>query len=149
MKISVFFRKLSTPRVQNRLKIGLTVWGIAIILSLFFKLAYDIGYFKAQSIQDDKNAAINTSRQILTIEAAQRIVTGALKEDPDSPKTLVTQVVDNNQKLSTIIVENNRQKKVVWIIDMRLYFDGDLLNDNGYNLTKSLEQQYYINNDKR
>ena len=149
MKLSVFFRKLSTPRVQKRLKIGLTVWAGAIIISLFFKFAYDIGHFKAQSVINDKNSAVTATRQILTNDVAQRIISGALKEDPDHPKTLVSQIIDNNQKLSTVIVENNRQKKVVWIIDMHLYFDGDVLNDNGYNLTKSLERQYNIINDNR
>lgn len=148
MKFRVFVKKLSNPRVRKRLKIGLSVWGVAIILGLILKLAYDIGYFKAQSLINDKNTAIPMSRQVLTMESAQRIVSGALKEDPNNPKTIVTQIIDNNQKLSTIIIENNKQKKIVWIIDMRLFFSGDLFNDQGYNLTEALEHQHYINNGK-
>lgn len=145
MKFSVFVKKLSSPRVRRRLKIGLSAWGVAIAISLIFKFAYDIGYFKAQSLINDKNAAIPNTRQVMTMESAQRIVTGALKEDPGNPKTIVDQIVDNNQKLSTIIIENNKQKKIAWIIDMRLFFVGDLFNDKGYNLTESIEQQHNIN----
>lgn len=144
MKFSVFVKKLSNPRVRRRLKIGLSVWGVAIVISLIFKLAYDIGYFKAQSLINDKNAAITITRAVLTMESAQRIVTGALKEDPGSPKTIVSQIIDNNQKLSTIIIENNKQKQIAWIIDMRLFFTGDLYNDKGYNLTESIEYQHNI-----
>ncbi|MEI8573067.1 hypothetical protein JWZ98_04890 [Methylomonas sp. EFPC1] len=144
MKFRVFLQRLSHPRVRRRLKIGLSVWGVAIAISLIAKLAYDIGYFKAQSLINDKNSATPNITQILTIESAQRIVSGALKEDPDYPKTIVTQVIDNNQKLATIIVENNKQRKIGWIIDMRLFFTGDLFNDNGYNLTESIEHQHNI-----
>lgn len=144
MKFNTFVRKLSHPRVRRRLKIGLSVWAVAIAVSLIFKLAYDIGYFKAQSQIDQKNAAAPGVRPVLTMELAQRIVSGALKEDTGNPKTVVSQIVDNDQKLSTIIVENNYQKKIGWIIDMRLFFTGDLFNDNGYNLTEALEQQYNI-----
>ena len=66
---------------------------------------------------------------VLTMESAQRIVSGALKEDPTNPKTIVDQIIDNNHKLSTIIIENNKLKKIAWIIDMRLFFTGDLFND--------------------
>jgi len=145
MKFSVFVKKLSNPRVRRRLKIGLSVWGVAIVISLIFKLAYDIGYFKAQSLINDKNAAIPTARAVLTMETAQRIVSGALKEDPNNPKTIVNQIVDNNQKLSTIIIENNKQKQIAWIIEMRLFFTGDLFNDKGYNLTESIAYQHNIN----
>ncbi|MDT4288608.1 hypothetical protein RO575_03475 [Methylomonas sp. MO1] len=144
MKFRVFLQRLSHPRVRRRLKIGLSVWGVAIVISLISKLAYDIGYFKAQSLINDKNTATPNTTQILSIESAQRIVSGALKEDPDYPKTIVTQVIDNNQKLATIIVENNKQRKIGWIIDMRLFFIGDLFNDNGYNLTESIERQHSI-----
>jgi len=149
MKFRVFLQKLSNPRVRKRLKIGLSVWGVAIIISLIFKFAYDIGYFKAQSLINNKNTATPNSTQVLTLESAQRIVSGALKEDFNNPKTVVTQVIDNNQKLSTIIVENNKQKQIGWIIDMRLFFTGALFNDNGYNLTESLEYQHNINNRNR
>ena len=145
MKFSVFIKKLSNPRVRRRLKIGLSVWGIAILLALIFKLAYDIGYFKAQSLMNDKNAAIPITHQVLTMESAQRIVTGALKEDPSNPKTIVDQVIDNNQKLSTIIIDVNKQKKIGWIIDMHLFFTGDLFNDKGYNLTDAIAHQYNVN----
>lgn len=144
MRLSVFVRKLSNPRVRRRLKIGLSVWAVAIIISLIFKLAYDIGYFKAQSLIDEKNTALSVTRAMLTMELAQRIVTGALKEDPNNPKTIVSQIIDNDQKVSTIIVESDNQKKIGWIIDLRLFFTGALFNDNGYNLTEALEQQYNI-----
>lgn len=145
MKFRVFLTKLSHPRVRKRLKIGLSVWGIAILISLIFKLAYDIGHFKAQSNISEKNAAIPHTRSVLTMESAQHIVSGALKEDPNNPKTIVKQIIDNNQKLATIILENNTQKRIAWIIDMRLFFSGDLFNDQGYNLTESLQRQYNIN----
>ncbi|PPD35488.1 MAG: hypothetical protein CTY19_00075 [Methylomonas sp.] len=149
MKFSVFIKRLSHPQVIRRLKIGLSVWALAILISLLIKLAYDIGYFKAQSLIDEKNAAAPSTRQVLTIEAAQLVVTGALKEDPSNPKTIVTQVVDNNQKLSTVIIENNKQKKIGWIIDMRLFFTGDLFNDQGYNLTQSIQYQHNIHSENR
>lgn len=149
MKFGVFVRKLSHPHVRRRLKIGLSAWAVAIITSLIFKLAYDIGYFKAQSLIDEKNASGHVIRQVLTMESAQRIVSGALKEDIGNPKTIVSQIIDNDQKISTIIIESNNHKTVGWIIDMRLFFIGDLFNDNGYNLTEALEQQYNIRNVKR
>ncbi|MDD2739118.1 MAG: hypothetical protein PHR94_09300 [Methylomonas lenta] len=149
MKFSVFVQRLSHPRVRRRLKIGLSVWGVMIVISLICKIAYDIGHFKAQSFISDKNTTTTTTRQVLTNEYAQRVVSGALKEDPNNPKTIVTQVVDNNQKLSTIIIENNKQQRIAWIIDMRLFFMGDLFNDNGYNLTESIEHQHNINNSNR
>lgn len=144
MKFNVFVKRLSHPQVRRRLKIGLSVWGIAILITLLCKFSYDIGYFKAQALIDNKNAAIPNIRQVLTMESAQRIVTGALNEDPNNPKTLVSQIVDNNQKLATVIIENNKQKRVAWIIDMRLFFTGDLYNDKGYNLTDSIAQQHEI-----
>lgn len=149
MNFSTFVRKLSHPRVRRRLKIGLSVWAVAIVTSLIFKLAYDIGYFKAQSLIDQKNAAAPANRQVLTLELAQRIVSGALMEDMGNPKTIVSQVIDNDQKISTIIIESNNQKKIGWIIDMRLFFTGDVFNNNGYNLTEALEQQYDIRGSSR
>ena len=145
MKSSVFLKRLSHPQVRKRLKIGLSLWAVAIIISLIFKIAYDIGYFKAQSLIDDKIAAIPVTRSVLTMESAQRIVSGALKEDINYPKTIVNKIIDNNYKLSTIIIENNNQKRIAWIIDMHLFFAGDLYNNNGYNLTKAFENQYNIN----
>lgn len=131
------------------MKIGLSLWAVAIIISLVFKLAYDIGYFKAQSLIDKKNAAAPANRPVLTMELAQRIVSGALKEDFGNPKTIVSQIIDNDQKVSTIIIENNGQKNIGWIIDLRLFFTGDLFNNNGYNLTEALEQQHNIRNPNR
>ncbi len=149
MKFRDYINKLSHPRVRRRLKIGLSVWGVAIVISLVFKLAYDIGYFKAQSLINDKNAAKASARAVLSVESAQRIVSGALKEDPYNLKTIVTQVVDNNPSISTIIIDNNNQKRVAWIVDMRLFFVGDLFNDNGYNLTEAVENQYNITSRNR
>jgi len=57
----------------------------------------------------------------------------------------VAQIIDNNHKLVTIIIENNKLKKIAWIIDMHLFFTGDLFNDAGYNLTVGIEQQHNIN----
>lgn len=144
MELIILIKRLSHPRVQKRLKIGLTVWAIAITIALICKLFYDIGYFKAQSVMDDKNAAIPLTRHFLDFETAQKIVSGALKEELYNPKTRVIQIINNDSKLSTIIVENNYQKHIAWIIDMRLFFIGDLLNDNGYNLTEAMEKQHNI-----
>jgi hypothetical protein len=142
MKILVNLKRLSNPRIRRRLKIGLSVWAGVIVLGLSYKLVYEIGYFDAKSIEKDKNAYLPFVRPVLTIESAQRIVAGALKEDPASPKTIVDQVIDNDHKLSTIIIEDNKQKKIAWIIDMRLFFIADVFNKDGYNLTKGFEQQY-------
>ncbi len=115
-----------------------------IVIGLTFKLGYDIGYFDAQSLKDDQNAEPPIEQVVLTMESAQRIVSGALKEDPGNPKTIVDQIVDNNHKLSTIIIENNHLKKIAWIIDMRLFFTADLYNSEGYNLTEGIEQTHNI-----
>ncbi|MDO9270657.1 MAG: hypothetical protein Q7T96_16260 [Methylobacter sp.] len=145
MRTRVIIKKLSNPRVRRRLKIGLSVYGGVIVVGLMFKLVYDIGYFNAQSLKDDKNAELPTTNPVLTMASAQRIVSGALKEDPTNPKTIVAQIIDNNQKLSTIIIESNKLKKIAWIIDMRLFFTGDLFNNEGYNLTEGIEHQHNIN----
>jgi len=144
MKIRVIIKKLSNPRVRRRLKIGLSVFGGAIMIVLTFKIVYDIGYFDAQSLDNAKNAEQPATQPVLTMESAQHIVTGALKEDPTNPKTIVDQIIDNNHKLATIIIENNKVKKVAWIINMHLFFTGDLFNDAGYNLTVGIEQQHII-----
>ncbi|MGZ5029567.1 MAG: hypothetical protein ACXV8I_03070 [Methylobacter sp.] len=149
MKISVVIKKLSNPRVRRRLKIGLAVYAGLIILGVMFKVVYDIGYFNAQSLKNDKIAELPTTYPVLTLESAQRIVVGALKEDPTNPKTTVVQIIDNNHKLSTIIIENNKIKKIAWIIDLHLFFTGDLFNDQGYNLTEGIEHQYNINRGDR
>ena len=145
MRIRVIIKKLSNPRVRRRLKTALSVSGSVILIGLTFKLGYDIGYFDAQSLENDKNAELPTIQPVLTMESAQRIVSGALKEDPSNPKTIVDQIIDNNHKLSTIIIENNKQKKIAWIIDMHLFFTDDLFNDEGYNLTEGIEYQHNIN----
>jgi hypothetical protein len=144
-KIRVILKKLSNPRVRRRLKIGLFVYGVVIMMGVMLKLVYDIGYFNAQSLKNDKNVELPTTRPVLTMESAQRIVSGALIEDPANPKTIVSQIIDNNQKLSTIIIENNKLRKIAWIVDMRLFFTGDIFNAEGYNLTEGLEHQYNIN----
>ncbi|TRW90777.1 hypothetical protein [Candidatus Methylobacter oryzae] len=144
MKLSVIIKKLSNPRVRRRLKIGLSIYGCLIILGVLFKVVYDIGYFNAQSLKKEKIAELPTTYPVLTMESAQRIVSGALTEDPNNPKTIVDQIIDNDHKLSTIIIENNNIKKIAWIIDLHLFFDGDLFNHEGYNLTEGLEHQYNI-----
>jgi hypothetical protein len=141
MKFSVIVKRLKHPQVRRRLKIGLSVWGIAILLAVICKVTYDIGYFKAQALIEAKNTAIPNTRQVLTMEMAQRIVTGALKEDPSSIKTQVVQIMDNDKDVASIIIENNKQQKIAWIIDLHLFFIGDLFNDKGYNLTQALEDQ--------
>jgi len=142
-KISVIKKRLSNPRVRRRLKIFLLVWGGVITIGLTFKLGYDIGYFDAQSLENDQNAEPPITH-VLTMESAQRIVSGALKEDPYNPKTVVDQIIDNNHKLSTIIIETEKIKKIAWIIDLRLFITGDLFNSDGYNLTEGVERQYNI-----
>jgi len=144
MKIRVIIKKLSNPRVRWRLKVGLSVWAAAILLGMAFKMTYDIGHFNAQTLKKDKNAGLAIGPPTLTIESAQRIVAGALREDPLNPKTVVTQVLDNNYKLSNILIDSNGLRKIAWIIDMRLFFIGDLFNDEGYNLTEGIEQQQNI-----
>jgi len=145
MKIRFIIKKLSNPRVKRRLKIFLSVWGGVIMIGLTFKLGYDIGYFDAQSLENDQTAEPSITHPVLTMDSAQRIVSGALKEDPANPKTIVDQIIDNNHKLSTIIVENNKLKKIAWIIDMRLFFIADVFNSEGFNLTESIEQTHNIN----
>jgi hypothetical protein len=144
MKIRAIIKKLSNPRVRRRLKIGLFVYGCLIILGVLFKVVYDIGYFNAQSLKKDKIAELPTTYPVLTIESAQRIVSGALKEDPTNPKTIVNQIIDDNHKLATIIIENNKIRKIAWIIDMHLFYTGDLFNHEGYNLTEGIEHHYNI-----
>jgi len=147
-KIRTIVKKLSNPRIRRRLKIGLALYGGVIMLGLIFKLGYDIGHFNAQSLKNEKNAELPTgTHPELTIESAQHIVSGALKEDPANPKTVVDQIIDNNHQLSTIIIENNKVKKIARIINMQLFFTGDIFNSEGYNLTEGLEQQHDIKHD--
>lgn len=137
-------KRLSNPRVRRRLKIGLSVWFGIMLLGASYKVIYDIGYFDAQSLETTRYSKTPFVYPKQTIESAQRIVTGALKEDFSNPSTLVVQVIDNNYKLSTIIIENNKQRKIAWIIDMRFFFTADVYNNEGYNLTKGFEQYYKI-----
>lgn len=148
MKTPVIIKKLSNPRVRKRLKIALSVYGVAIMLGILGKMVYDVGYFNAQAMVKEKEAKIHvvTTQPVLTIKAAQSIVSGALKENPDNPQTIVTQIVDHNPKVSAIIIENNKLKKVAWIVDMRFFFVGNLFNNEGYNLTNGVERQHNINN---
>lgn len=147
MKIRVIIKKLSNPRIRRRLKIALSIFFGGITLVLMFKVVYDIGYFDAQSLENDKISELPTKYPVLTMESAQRIVSGALKEDPTNPKTIVDQIVDNNHRLSTIIIENNKIKKIARIIDMHLFFTCELFNDEGYNLNEGIEHQYNLNRD--
>ena len=117
------------------------------MLGILFKVVYDLGYFDAQSLKDNEIAALPKANPILTIESAQRIVTGALKEDPNNPETIVDQIVNNNPRLATVIIEKNKLKKVAWIIDMRLFFVGELYNDAGYNLNEGIARQYNLDRD--
>ena len=117
------------------------------MLGILFKVVYDLGYFDAQSLKDNEIAALPRANPILTIESAQRIVTGALKEDPNNPETIVDQIVNNNPRLATVIIEKNKLKKVAWIIDMRLFFVGELYNDAGYNLNEGIARQYNLDRD--
>ena len=144
MYFFTIIRRLSHPRVKKRLKIGLTVWAVTITLFLMCKLSYDIGYFKAQSVIDDKNAATPVVRQFLDIETAQKVVSGALIEDPNNPKTTVIQILNNDPKFSSIIIESGTQKNIAWIVDRRLLFIGDVLSDTGYNLTDAQKKQHNI-----
>ncbi|MEQ1560042.1 MAG: hypothetical protein ABL933_14040 [Methyloglobulus sp.] len=146
-KIRNIRKKLSNPRIRRRLKIAVSVWFGGIILGVLFKVVYDIGYFDAQSLKNAENAGPPTTNPVLTMESAQHIVSGALKEDPYNPNTIVDQIVNNNRNLSTIIIENNKIKKIAWIIDLRLFFTCELYNDQGYNLNEGIEHQYNINRD--
>lgn len=147
MKIRLIINRLSNPRVKRRLKIALCIWFGGILLGILFKVVYDIGYFDAQSLKDEEIAALPKAVPVLTLEAAQRVVTGAMKEDPNNPETIVDQIVNNNPRLATVIIENNKIKKVAWIIDMRLFFVGELFNDAGYNLNEGIEREYNLDRD--
>lgn len=149
MKFSVFIKRLKNPRVRKRLKIALSVYAVAIILGISFKTVYNIGYFNAKALDDEKRAKRNPTpfvQRVITRESAQRIVSSALKEDPVNPKTIVERISSNNRKLSSIVIKNNGLKSVAWIIDMRLFFMGDILDEGGYNLTKAVERKHNIHN---
>jgi len=147
MKFSVFIKRLKHPRVRKRLKIALSVYATIIILGISFKTVYNIGFFNARALEDEKRAKRNPTpfiRRVMTKEYAQSIVSSALKEDPTNPKTIVERISSSNRKLSSIVIKNNGVRKVAWIIDMRLFFVGDLLDEGGYNLTKAVERKHNI-----
>lgn len=150
MKFSVFIKKLKNPRVRKRLKIALSVYGIGILLGIAFKVVYDIGYFNAQALDNEKMEKLRELSSYkpvaLTEQFVQRIVSGALKEDPANPETVVERIISHNRKLSSIVIKKNNVKRVAWIIDMRLFFVGDILDAKGYNLTKAVERKHNINN---
>ncbi|NOT84547.1 MAG: hypothetical protein HOP02_07145 [Methylococcaceae bacterium] len=146
MTLLVNLKRLSNPRIRRRLKIALSVWIGAMLLAVSYKVVYDIGHFDAKSLESTKNAnGPIVPLPKLSLEAAQKIVTGALREDPSAPKTFVTQVLDDDHKLATLMIEKDKQKSIAWIIDMRLFFKADLLDHEGYNLTEGFEKQYEIN----
>ena len=149
MKLSIFIKRLKHPRVRKRLKIALSVYAAVIILGISFKTIYNIGYFNAKALDDEKRAKRNPTpfvQRVMTRESAQRIVSSALKEDPLNPQTIVERISNNNRKLSSIVIKNKGVKKVAWIIDMRLFFMGDILDEGGYSLTKAVERKHNITN---
>ena len=142
MKIRYVIKRLSNPRVRRRLKLGSSLFGGAILIAVVLKIVYDIGYFDAQALKQANKTELPTSNPVLNLKSAQLIVSGALKEDVNTPKTLVTEIVSDNSSLATVIIENNRVKKVGWIINSRLFFTGNLYNEVGINLTEGIERQY-------
>jgi len=147
MKFSIFIKRLKHPRVRKRLKIALSVYATIIILGISFKTVYNIGFFNARALEDEKRAKRNPTpfiRRVMTKEYAQSIVSSALKEDSTNPKTIVERVSSSNRKLSSIVIKNDGVRKVAWIIDMRLFFVGDLFDEGGYNLTKAVERKHNI-----
>ena len=149
MKFSVFIKRLKNPRVRKRLKIALSVYAIAIILGISFKTVYNIGYFNAKALDDEKRAKRNPTpfvQRVMTKEYAQQIVSSALKENPINPQTIVERISSNNRKLSSIVIKKKGVKNVAWIIDMRLFFIGDILDEGGYSLTKAVERKHNITN---
>ena len=142
MKIRYVIKRLSNPRVRRRLKIGSSLFGGAILIAVVLKIVYDIGYFDAQALKQANKTELPTSNPVLNLKSAQLIVSGALKEDVNTPKTLVTEIVSDNSSLATVIIENNRVKKVGWIINSRLFFTGNLYNEVGINLTEGIERHY-------
>lgn len=147
MKIRFIINRLSNPRVRKRLKIALCIWFGGIFLAILLKVVYDLGYFDAQSLKDEEIAALPKTNTELTLEAAQRIVSGALKEDPNNPETIVDRILIKNHGLTAVIIEKNKLKKVAWIIDMRLFFVGELFNDAGYNLNVGIEREFNLDRD--
>ena len=115
------------------------------LLGVSYKVVYDVGYFDARKLDDAKNAAQPLIVEKLTLEGAQQVVSGALKEDPNNPQTIVLKVIDDNYNLSTILIEKDKQQNIAWIVNSRLFFVTDILTHDGLNLTKGFELQYEIN----
>ncbi len=147
MKFSVAIKKLKNPRVRKRLKIALSVYAIGIMLAIGSKVVYDIGYFNALALDKEKKAKRYSpaAKVVLTTEYAQRIVSGALKEDPANPQTIVERISSNNRDVAAIVIKSGSVKQVGWIVDMRLFFVGDIFDGTGYNLTKAIERKHGIN----
>lgn len=147
MKIRVIVKRLKNPRVKRRLKIFLSVLSSLIVSGLILKTVYDIGYFDAKSLEHDKIVQLPNTTPTLTTDTAQRIVTNALKEDPSNPGTVVKRIIKKNDGLWAVIVENNKIKKVGWILDRHMFFLGDLYNEDGYDLNEGIEKQYEVSRD--
>jgi hypothetical protein len=145
-KIRFIIKRLSNPRVRWRLKVAFSGMAGVIVIGLILVIVYNIGTFNVHSLNNANNTESSNIRQVLTMEIAQRIVSGALKEDSANPKTTVNKIINDNQNLSTVIIENDKIKKVAWIIDMQLFYTGDVLNNEGYNLTEGIYNHYIANN---
>jgi hypothetical protein len=145
MTVLINLKRLSNPRVRRRLKIGLSVWFGVMLWGFSYKIVYDIAYFDAKALENNKNAVKNpVLSEKLTLESAQHLVTRALNEDPSNLKTIVNEVIADDNKLSTLIITTNNQREIAWIIDKRLFFKADVFNQESYNLTKGYEQHYQI-----
>lgn len=141
----IFIKKLKNPRVRKRLKIALSVYAVAIILGISFKTVYNIGYFNARLIDKEKKAKLSSTpfvKRVMTKEYVQMLVSMALQENPADPQTIVDRISSNSRKLASIIIEKNGIKQVAWIIDMRLFFVGNVLDKRGYSLTNAVERKH-------
>ena len=148
MKLAVAIKKFKNPRVRKRLKIALSVYAVAIALGVTFKIVYDIGFFNAKAIESEKLAkrqAAPRVNPVLNKKEAQRIVSGALKENPNYPQTIVNRILSHDRDALSIEIETNQIKQVAWIIKKRLFFIGDLFDATGYNLTEAVERKNNIN----
>ncbi len=148
-KLAVVIKKFKNPRVRKRLKIALSVYAVGVILGITFKVVYDIGYFNALAFDEEKLAKRQSSPRInteLNKQSAQRIVTGALQENPANPQTIVNRILGHNRDATSIVIEKNKVKKIAWIIDKRWFFVGDIFDATGYNLSDAAERKHNINN---